>query len=207
MAIVLLVIIFTMIPVSIGESERDRLEVAITKIDRAISFATNESILRNVIVRLRIDLDADPMDYSVEYGQRADLVLPQSRDLSNLSLKDRLNELEKVKKLDLQFSAVDEFTSSKEPLPEGINIYGLGTSYSQKLIIEGSLNIYFYPTGEKDSAILFFHTSEEIATLTISPFENKTVDKFIPFSESELANLDYTLENKAKDIFEKWLKE
>jgi hypothetical protein len=203
----LIVLIFTVIPMTMEDSGHEKVRESIEKIDRAIRFSTNESILRNSIVRIRIDLEASPNEYVVEYGEGADFVLPESKDLSRLGIKERELELKKTKKLDSQFKLIDEFSESAEQLPEGIIVYGIGTTYYPKMILEGSANIYFYPTGEKDNAILFFHNDEELATLKVSPFEEKTFDEYFPFSESELANLDYSLENKTKEIFEKWIKE
>lgn len=206
MALVLLVVIFTMIPFGNSETQRQRMEHTMAKFDRTIAFSTSESILRNTIVRIKIDLDQEPMEYSVEYGQGSNMVLPQTKDLSRLSLKEREQELTKSKKLDSQFSKTEEFLDSNEALPEGINVYALGTTYRNDLLTDGPFYIYFYPTGEKDNAILILNSVEEMATLAISPFEEKTVDEYFPFSESDLANLDYALENKAKEVFDKWLK-
>jgi hypothetical protein len=189
------------------DSGRQNIQESIEKIDRAIRFSTNESILRNAIVRIRIDLETTPIQYVVEYGEGADFVLPESKDLSRLGIRERELELKKTQKLDAQFKVIDEFSESAEKLPEGIIVYGIGTTYYPNLILEGTANIYFYPTGEKDNAIIFFHNDEELATLKISPFEEITFDDYFPFSESELANLDYSLENKTKEIFEKWIKE
>ena len=207
MALVLLVVVFTMIPISLTDTDREKLEQAISKVDRAIAFAANESILRNSIVRIKFELEKDPMEYSVEYGEGSGLILPLAQDTTKLSLKERERQIEKYKKLDGKFAKVEEFSDSNEPLPDEIYIYGLGTTYYPKLMTEGSVSIYFYPTGERDSSLIIFNSSTEIATLKVSPFEEKTYDEFILLTESELANLEYTLENKTKEVFEKWLKE
>lgn len=206
MALVLLVVIFTMVPFGSSETERQKMEQTMTKLDRTIAFSTSEAILRNSIVRIKIEVDKEPMEYSVEYGQGSNMVLPQTKDLSRLSLREREQELEKNKKLDSQFTKTQEFLESNEPLPYGISVYALGSTYRKDLLLDGPFYIYFYPTGEKDSTILILNSEEEAASLEISPFEDKTMDEYYPFSESDLANLDYALENKAKEIFEKWLK-
>jgi hypothetical protein len=195
-----------MIPFGNSETQRQRMEHTMAKFDRTIAFSTSESILRNTIVRIKIDPSQEPMEYSVEYGQGSNMVLPQTKDFSRLSLKEREQELEKSKKLDSQFSKTEEFLESNEAIPEGISVYALGTTYRDDLLIDGPFYIYFYPTGEKDNTLLIMNSVEEMATLAISPFEEKTVDEYFPFSESDLANLDYALENKAKEVFEKWLK-
>jgi prepilin-type N-terminal cleavage/methylation domain-containing protein len=206
MALVLLVVIFTMIPFGNSETQRQKMEHTMAKFDRTIAFSTSESILRNTIVRIKIDPSQEPMEYSVEYGQGSNMVLPQTKDFTRLSLKEREQELEKSKKLDSQFSKTEEFLETNEAIPEGISVYALGTTYRNDLLVDGPFYIYFYPTGEKDNTILIMNSVEEMATLAISPFEEKTVDEYFPFSESDLANLDYALENKAKEVFEKWLK-
>ena len=72
---------------------------------------------------------------------------------------------------------------------------------------EGEVSIYLYPTGEKDSAIILLYSNEEMVSLDIPPFEERTFDNYYPFSENELVNFEYTLESKAKDIVEKWQKD
>ena len=203
----LVVIIFTIIPLSLTDDSHQKLQESIEKIDRAVRFATNESILRNSIVRLKIDLDKSPIEYTVEYGQGSDFTLPESKDLSRLSISEREEETKRIEKLDSQFRSIDEFADSSEPLDENISVHGLGTDYYQKIQLEGQVSIYFYPSGEKDAAILFFNNEEELATLKIAPFEDKTYVDYYIFNEYDLANLDDTLENKSKELFEKWLKE
>lgn len=203
----LIVLIFTVIPISMSDNSHQRIQESIEKLDRAIRFSTNESILRNSIVRIRLNLEAVPPEYVVEYSDGADFVLPETKDLSRLSIRERETEIKNLKKLDTKFKLIDEFSSSAEKFPEGISIYGIGTTYYSNIILEGNVNIYFYPTGEKDSSIVFFYSDEELAVLKVSPFEEATFDEYFPFSESELANLEYSLENKTKEVFQKWIKE
>lgn len=203
----LLVVILTLIPISLTGTDREKIQEAMTKVDRAVRFATDEAILRNSVVRIRFDLEKDPNEYFIEFGSGANIVLPEAKDLSELSIKDRERELEKAQKLDGQFNVVSEFEESNETFPEGISLYALGTTYYPELMVEGMVSLYFYPTGERDSALLIFNSIEEMATLSISPFESATFDNYYPFSQTELDNVDDTLENKSKELFEKWQKE
>ncbi|MDP7320461.1 MAG: hypothetical protein QF441_07615 [Bacteriovoracaceae bacterium] len=207
MALMLLVVIFTLVPMAIQDSEREKIQESLSKFDRALRFATSESVLRNTLVRLKINLDTNPVEYIVEYGQSANMVLAEAVDLSKLSLKERELELEKQKKIDSQFQSTDEFEESSATLPEGISIYGVATSYYPEIMTEGEVSIYLYPTGEKDSAIILLYSNEEMVSLDIPPFEERTFDNYYPFSENELVNFEYTLESKAKDIVEKWQKD
>ncbi len=205
-ALSLIGLIFTLVA-NVSGSSREYLENSISKIERAIRFATNESILRNSIVRIHIDLDAEPVEYSIEYGQGADLVLPQTVDLSRLSIKERETQLKKMEKLDSQFIKVEEFQSSNELLDEGVSVYGLVTTYTPDIIDSGHANIYFYPTGERDSALIVFYNEQEVATLSVSPFEDRTQTEFYLLSETELNNMEYSLEVKSKEVVDKWLKD
>ena len=206
MAIFLVFVVVSIVPLTTGGNEHSKLEDSIKKIERAIRFATSESILRNKIVRIRFIVDEVPAAYTIEYGQSANLVLPEAVDLDKLSLSERESEIERAKKIDSQFIPVEEFELNNEPLPEVVSIYALGTTYYPDLMSEGNLFIYFYPTGEKDSAILFFNTYQEMVYLKIFPFEDKTSKEFIVFDENQLIDIEKTLERKAKELFEQWLK-
>ena len=206
-ALVLIVIIVTQIPSAFDFSQNKLLKESIDKIDRAVRASIDESILRNSIVRIRFDLDSEPIEYFVEYGEGSDLVLPENKDLSRLSLSEKKIEMEKSKKFDSQFKLISEFSDSAATLPEEIRIFGIGSSYSKDLIYNENVSIYFYPTGEKDSAVIFFYSEEQLATLKISPFETQTFDEYYTFSEQDLENIEYSLESKTKDIFDKWIKE
>lgn len=204
-ALVLIVLIVTLVPFGGADQEHDQLKDTMTKISRATRFSVNESILRNVIVRIKFDLEKFPIEYSVEAGKRADLVLPETQDLSRLSIKEREAVDESSKKFDNQFSAVAEFIDEPQVFPDAVKFYGLGTTYYSSLITEGEPSIYFYPTGEKDSAIVFLYTPLELAALEISPFEDTIRESFYQFTPRELEDFDSALESKAREIFEEWL--
>lgn len=207
MAIFLIIVVVTLIPLGIGGDDHAKLEDSLKKIERALRFATDESVLRNKIVRIKFILDELPISYTIEYGQSANLVLPQEKDLENLSLRDRELELEKRKELNSQFASVPEFENDAEPFDEMIDFVGLGNTSSENLLKQGSAYIYLYPTGEKDAAIIFLATPEEMGYITVSPFEQRTETSFYTFTEAEMDDYDSTVERKSKEIFEQWQKE
>lgn len=206
MALMLLVVLFTLVPLGLGVSDRENLEETMAKLDRALNFAVSESVLRNKIVRIKFDLDKSPVEYSIEYGQSANIVLIESKDLTKLSLKEREREEEKLKKIDGQFLKTDDFEDSNEAFPENVYFAGIATDFYPQIKIDGQPSIYFYPSGERDSALIVLHTQEEIATLEIPSFEERTFDNYYPFSENDLVNLDYAIESITKDLVEKWRK-
>ena len=207
MALMLLVVIFTLVPLGISDNEREDLEESMAKLDRALKFASSESVLRNKIVRIKFDLDKEPVEYSIEYGQSANIVLSEAKDLSKLSLKEREQEQKKAEKLDTQFLKTEEFEDSNEAFPENVYFAGIASDYYPDIMIEGSISLYFYPSGERDASLIIMHTQEEIGTLEIPSFEERTFDNYYPFSENDLVNLEYAIESNTKDLVEKWRKD
>lgn len=206
-ALVLIAAMFLLIPFSEDNQSRKALKESTDKISRAIRFSTNESILRNVIIRIKFNLNTTPIEYIVEYGNNATLALPEIKDLSRLSIKEREIAEEKAKKFDGQFTPVDEFADSAQALPDNVSIYAIATTYSEQLISEGEVSLYFYPTGEKDSSLIFLITEIEIQTLEISPFEDRIIESIHTFEEQELVNIESTLQSMTEELYNQWLKE
>jgi len=206
-ALTLMVLIFTIMPIGSSNQFHTSLEESMEEFDRATRFAVNEAILRNSIVRISIDMDKEPNEFAVEYGPSGNMVLPGTVDTDKLSIKDRERELKKVKSIDGQFSRVAEFSEENKLLPDTVNITGIYSAYLQKTITEGKVSIYFYPTGEKDNSLIFLTTEEEMGTFDIPPFENRTIVNYHLYSEYELNRLDDAIEEKMKDLLDKWLKE
>lgn len=206
-ALMLVVLVFAIIPNQIGSDDHAKLEESIQEIDRAVRFSINESILRNSITRLYIDLDKEPQEYVVEYGNSANIVLPTLGDDDRMSIKEREQQKKIIKSLDAQFNRVDEFADETKKFPDGVSVQAIASSYINNLKKDGALAIYFYPTGEKDNTLIFLSTDQEISWIDIPPFENKTFVDFYTFTESELVNLDISLDNKIKEIYDKWIKD
>ncbi len=205
-AISLVAVVFLTIPMAMIDTDREKLEKSIGKINRAVKSAVDESIMRNSLVRINISYGEDGYEYCIEYGMGANIVIPEAQDESRMSLKEREEYLKRTQKFNTQFTKTSEFLDSNEKLPAEVSIYAIGTSYLEQLKTEPPFYIYFYPTGEKDAAVLYFANIDELATLEISAFENKTSDNFLSFTEADLANPELALENKANEHFQQWLR-
>lgn len=205
-ALVLVSTMFLLIPSKAFNTEHEKLNETIDDFDRAIRFAQNEAVLRNSIVRLHIELDEEPIQYAVEYGPGENLALPEYIETDKLSLREQEAHNKILKNLDSQFNRVQEFSEGAKPLPDNVIITGIVSSYIQEIKKTGSVAIYFYPTGEKDASLIFFSTPEEMATLDIKAFESNAEADFFRYSESELANLEYSQENRMKELYQTWLK-
>lgn len=205
-ALALVALILVIIPIGGDTDARKDLEQSIYDIDRAIKFSADEAILRNKIVRLRFELDKSPVEYSVEYSTSADLILEESVDLEKLSLSEREEYQEKQNKINAKFQKVNEFAEENKLIPQNAQLYGLANTYQDYIQTTGDVSLYFYPTGDKDEAIIFFATNLELASLIVPAFENENTEEYFTFTEYELENIDQTLENKTEEIYQQWIK-
>ena len=207
MALVLVVMMFSLIPKGTFGGNRESLESTILDIERAVRFSVNESILRNAVIRISFDLDSTPNSYTIEYGPSSGIVLPEIVDESRLSLRDRENQQAVLKKLSSKFNKVSEFSEKDKIVPEGVRISGIASSYFPSIKSDGEVSIYFYPTGERDNSIIFISTEEEMVTIDIPAFEDITTKEYYTFTVNESRSLEDTIENKMKETFDKWLRQ
>jgi prepilin-type N-terminal cleavage/methylation domain-containing protein len=181
------------------------LKTAVADIERSIRFASNESILRNTVVRLRIAFDKEPIEYNVEYGPPGNMPLPDMTEKVHLSLDEQKAEEDKASNLNKQFTKVEEFEEIRHELSPYVQILGVATSYQKKIITETEASIYFYSTGEKDAALIFFATDDEVAYIDVQPFlsENRTV--FQALNPESVAKKEDILQTKMDEVYREWI--
>ena len=182
------------------------LQTAVADIERAIGFASNESVLRNTVVRLRISLEKLPIEYNVEYGPPGNMPLPDMPEtLKAGSLEDDKLIKDAQANLDKNFTKVTEFEDIRHEFSENVTITGVATTYQKKILTKGEASIYFYSTGEKDGALIFFSTDQEIAFIEVQPFlsENRTV--FEVLDPDRVAKKDDILQTKMDEVYNKWI--
>ncbi len=199
----LISLIFAVVNIDYDEfTPSNSLNKAVSKLETAIRFAQDESTLRNTIVRLHIYLEKEPQQYSVEYGPSEGFVLP-----SVLLSDDQEDNEKREKNINKQFNLVKEFSSKNEKIPKYVKIIGVGSSLYKKLLTEFEASIYVYPTGEKDDAIIFLATEEELISLEITQFEQEITKKKYKLENLSGKELQEEQIKIAKDIFSKWLRE
>ena len=203
-ALVLAAMIFLAVPSNDAAQKHRDLQSAVNDLDRTVRFASNESVLRNTVVRIRLSLDKDPVEYVVEYGPAGNLALPEVQEKKNMSLAEEKMELDKQSALDRQFTKVEEFEDISNEISPNVTIQAMATTFQKKLIKEGEATLYFYPTGEKDGALIFFSTNEEIAYLEIAPFLTETNAVFIPLKTSAVAKLEDIIQTRMDEVYNEW---
>lgn len=208
-ALVLMALILS-ISISNPFSSRDDLDKDVNSIERAIRYMSDEAALKNAVVRLHLMLDRDPQEYAVEYGPSDSFILPPTNAFeTTVESKEEVEKKKKdAKNLNLKFNKVQEFQDKNNEMTRDIKIIGVGTGQSKKLLTDGEVSIYAFPSGEKDEALVLVASDEDIISLEIDPFTMKINRKSYPLETSTTEkDLNIIQQTKAREIFEKWQKE
>ena len=206
-AMALMAMILTIIPNPFQSSTRGALEEVSGDLRRSLQIGLDESILRGSIVRLRIDMEATPAKYVVEYGPKTGLILPDFsvyNEERGLSIRDKEALDKRLEDLNSQFQPVTEFSEEESEVNDLVTIIGVATNIRNKFINDSNAAIYFYPTGEKDSSIIILGTDEEIVTIVAEPFMAGVSVDYHPIQSSDQDELDDIHQSKAKEIYENW---
>lgn len=208
--LVALVLIALILGISINSpfSTRDDLDKESENIQRALGFMSDESTLKNTVIRLHFLLDKDPQEYAVEYGPSDNFILPPKPEFETKTESKEEEEKRKkeTKDINLKFTRVSEFQEKNNEVNSNVRIVGVGTPQSEKLQTGGEVSIYAFPTGEKDEAIVFIASDEDIVSLKIHAFTKKIEKESHPLGkeskdEKDLSELQ---KKRAQEIFEKW---
>lgn len=183
-------------------SSRKNLDEVLERFESAIRFSTDEAILRNSIVRLHINFDKTPQEFVVEYGPNGRFVIPKRVVAGPTG--DKEEDQKNNKEFDQLFSPVPEFEEiSREILPD-IQILGASTALSSQLLALGTLSIFFYPSGERDPALIIFGTDDEVATLQVEPFVKTINREYRKLTDLERKDLDDSHLKIVSEIYQKW---
>ncbi len=204
-ALILASLVFLAVPTGDDSQKHRDLQTAVSDIERSIRFASNEAVLRNTVVRLKFSLDKEPIEYNVEYGPPGSFALPDMPEETAKSLEDEKNEQQKIANLNKQFTKVEEFEDIKHELSPDVSISGLASSFQKKIMTENDASIYFYPSGEKDAALVFFSTDEEMAYLEVQPFLSETRSVFQSLKTESVAKKEDILQTRMDEVYKEWL--
>lgn len=187
-------------------SPRQKLEETIDILERAVRFSSDEAILKNRIIRVLLKGNTEPNTLTVEYANDNDFILPSKLFDEQATLDGYTPEdiAAKKKKVENQFSKVREFQEDPIEFSDQVRIIGVGSTLTNNLQLFPEANLFFYPSGEKDGAIIILANAEEIATLTIEPFTLDFKRKFYTIDNNSNVD-DEFLSRKAEDLYKDWL--
>ncbi len=204
-----LIAIFMTMAVSDSFNTSAHLDEETNNLERAIRFMSDEAALRNSVVRLHFMLDQAPQEYAIEYGPSDSFILPPVNEFETktVSKEEEEKAVKLTKELNLKFNKIQEFQESNTEVSENVKILGIGNASSEKFISTGDVSIYSFPTGEKDEALILLANEDKVISLQVSAFNSKVERKSHPIGPVGNRELNDLLEEKAKEIFETWLKD
>jgi hypothetical protein len=188
-------------------SGRDYLEESLDNMERAARFSVDEASLRNTIIRLHFNLDSTPPTFMAEFGPAGKFVIPLSEkfDEEELSGTEKESDKKETEELNKKFNPLPDFKENYEPFYEEVVVVGIAHGESKKLSSDGHYSIYFYPTGEKDQAIVFLAYEEKMVSLEFDAFRQEYNREYYDVPEGT-----DTIEERrlklAQDNFQKWQK-
>lgn len=188
--------------------DKDTLGEAVTSLEQALRFSQNESILRNSVVRLKIEPDKNPIEYAVEFGPADAFVLPEFNkvlpDEANLSLKDLEKREALIAGISKKFHRVKEFQDENKELDAKVRILGAATTSRPSFVSDIEVDFYVYPNGEKDGGIIILSTGKEMALIEIEPMVNEVKRTFIAIEAKGEDAITQFEQRKSKELYEAW---
>lgn len=190
-----------------GKDSRRILDETADNIEKAINFAQDEASLRNSIVRVQFIFDREPQEYGVEAGPDDSFVLPSATGLDEGSLDEKEKLQKQITETNKRFKLVSEFDEKNREINEQVKLLGIGSSQLEKLITNISASIYFYPSGEKDNAIIILGTQDELLALIVDSFSLDIRRVYRPLEEKDKTKIEELQAEVAKELFDEWIKE
>ena len=128
------------------------------------------AILMNRVVRIAIDLDKQ--QYWIEDAP-ATFLLPQKSAVPLADMSDE--EKEREKKKQQQFRMTKDIVKAKIDVPNGLRIHAVISPRSTKVITEGIAEIYYFPHGVAEPAVIQLEDVEgNKRSLVVHPITGKT---------------------------------
>ncbi len=186
-------------------SQRKSLEEDLAQIERGLRYMSDESALKNTIVRMKFFIEKEPGEWAIEYGPSENFVIPSKEDVSGTETSEEEEaRLKKEKETNMKFNKIADFGESNQELKTNVKFVGIGTRLMGKLQKKGEGAIYAFPGGEKDEAIIVLATDEEIATLETSAFSSNVKRTFYLLSERKEDEKEAKIESLSEELFLKW---
>jgi len=139
----------------------------------------------------------------------ADLTFPScSCSKTFPATKEREKYVKQIEDLNKKFNLVKEFDEKNKQIEDNIAVIAVGTSLSEDLITEFHASIYFYPSGEKDNAIIILGSEEELVSINIDPFTLEIERNYHPLNIESTDKEVILAEQRelAKELFNEWIK-
>ncbi len=124
------------------------------------------------------------------------------------SLKEQKKAAKLKDKIDQKFNKVSEMDGDDyKEITKPYRIIGVGSSITDKLITEGSISLYVYPTGERDSGIIIVGNDQEVISLSVEPFTGEFKREYVKIKSDDSKDGKDLVEKQeaiAQELFRNW---
>ena len=143
-----------------------------------------------------------PQKVIFEYSITSDFITEKEEkiNLSELTQTELEIYLEKRNSMKQSFASLKDLQGGEIVIEEPLRIIGVGYPQENKFINTLTTSIYFYPNGDKDSAIIFIASDEEIHYLVIPPFGLNIKHEIIPIKDLEQIDNEDDFAEKILDL-------
>lgn len=207
--LVALVLVSLIIGVAVSDpfSQRKNLEEDLDQIERGLRYMSDEAALKNTVVRLRVLLNKEPHEWAIEYGPSENFVLPQKEELGaqTESLEEEEERKKEEKAINMNFNRISDFNESNTELKDNVKFVAIATRLTGKLQNKGEANVYAFPGGEQDEAIIMLHTEEEIATLELEAFSSTIKRSFYSLQDRKEEDFENKIKGLSEEIYNQWV--
>ncbi len=206
-ALALMALIFAFVSFG-GAGPRQQLDSALENIERSLRFSSDESTIRNTVIRVHFFLDKNPAEFAVEYGPADSFMLPPTTEESAVkSLAEEEKSQKEQKKRDQGFARISEFQEKNAVIPDDVKLIGIASANQKNLTTEGQPSLYVFPTGEKESALIIVANSLEVAALSVDGFSGEMSRVYRKIEGVNNDNLNETQQKIAIDLLKEWQKQ
>lgn len=183
-----------------------KLENLAGDLERALRFSSDEATLRNAVVRLHFDLSTSPQEYAVEFGPEGTFLLPDVKisNLEDLSSNEQEKQIEQTREWNGEFNKIKDFQEKNKTLEDGFRLVGVATTIQEEFITDFYGDIYHYPTGERDGALIVLASATEVLGIFIAPFSQEFRRVRLPLGEEE--EEEEAQNQKGRALYEEWKK-
>jgi len=147
-------------------TQADRLAVS-------IRYLYDLAALNNTVYRLVIDMDSNAYwgEEVSESSRCGSAILPSEREaLYSLDMEVQTPK-EPPKTAEQSPSPTKENLLTRTTLPKGLSFGGVMTSHQDELQEEGKANIYFFPSGYVEKALIYINKGETTYTIETHPLK------------------------------------
>ncbi len=149
-------------------NQRKVLKETVDVFRRSLRYARNEAILNNALVRIRINLEEEPIEYAIEVSTKKNLLLKTFKAQKDLDLAESKIQQEERQRFDQNFAPVDGLERVHYDFDPEVTFLGFSSLRQKELQRDSEFIIYFYPDGRVEPSLLVISSTQEAVAMSFS---------------------------------------